>query len=566
MRRRKRLWILASVLIVLGLLLAACAPGKEATPAPSAGTPAATAIPGAKATPAPVSTSAPAVASEPKRGGILNTAHRRTPSLWDLADTSTIDNTGTVTPAYNQLFQAKHPDYLEIEGDLVKEWKYSEDGKTLTLKIHPGVVDHKGNPLTASDVKFSLERIANPKLNNSMYFMNTWKSIDVVDDTTVALNLVSAQASLIPRLSSQYYMITTEKAWKSEDLTKTAVGTGPYFLEDHKPGTSLTYKRNPNYFKKGLPYLDGITLYAIKDSSTMRSAFLAKRLDIILIGSSHGFFEEHWQDVEKIAKGEMTWIKGIHYANRTIKFNLRAKGPWQDVRVRKAINLAMDRQAAEKSMPLAAVYAAYVPPTGLWNIPVEEFKTMPGWRQPKDQDIAEAKRLMAEAGYPNGFEMKVLIRDTEDFREYHGPFVAFELESKLGIKSKLDVQESAVWTDTLRDHKFDVEYGVGFAIAIDDPDMAFQREVSYSDMNDTGYNNPEFDRLYEQQQVSLDPSKRKEIALKMSRILLQDLSHVDVWHATRTGGWWNYVKSPPVEKNSGQYSQARRLEYTWLER
>ena len=558
-RPRLALITCGAALALLGAM--ACGPAATPTPTPTPTPPVATPTP----TPAGVAPT-PTVEAGAKRGGTIRTSHRRTPSEFDLMDTTTIDNIGTVTPAYNQLWMVSPPDYTQIIGDLVTDWSFSNGGRTLTVTIASGVKDHAGNPFTADDVKWSLERASSTELNllNSPLLANVFESIEAPNDTTVVMNLTTPQASLITKLSTQYFPMYTREAWEGVEKFETAVGTGPWKLKEHSSGQRVVYERNTDYFKEGLPYADELIIIAIQDGSTRLAAFETRQLDLILLGSSHGIFEENLRDVESRQGDKITWFTGVHFANRGILFNVK-QPPFDDARVRRAVHLAVSRQNAATSMPLSKIYGIYVVPSNVWGYTIAEAKEMPGYREDKEADIAQAKQLMADAGYANGFTVNALCRDTADYRDLHCPFIAFELQ-KLGIQSTLDVKESATWQQARETHQFVVDYGnIGSAPA-DDPSFFLADFVCGAPTNYGQYCNPEYDALMQQQDVTVDPVARNALIKQMQDILLEDVPVVDVWWAARAAVYWNYVKNAPREEFSGQYSQARRLEYVWLDR
>lgn len=486
---------------------------------------------------------------------------------FDLHDTTSIDDIGTVTPSLNQLLTKIPPDYREIGPDLALKWEFSDGGKTLTMTLASSVVDHNGNPFTCSDAKFSLERIANPDQVNSGDYAGVWESIQCPNDTTLVIRFPAPQAAIVGKLASQSASMYTQASVNAGDITTEDMGTGPFRLKLHAPGEFIEFERYDNYFKKGLPYLDGLKIFSISDASRRIAAFEVKQIDVILLGSSHGLLPSTWQEVEARHRGEMGWITGIHYSGRGITINfLKKDAPWQDIRVRRAMDLAIDRQASLTVMPEAAIYGSYMAPTGLWNIPVEKQMQRPGYRQPKDADIAEAKRLLAAAGYPNGFTINAMVRDTSDYRDYHAPFIAAQLRQNLGIESVLQVTESARRTERLRTGDFEMEYGVLWGADMDDPDLFLYNGVCGTAANYGRWCNEQYDELVRQQSVTIDPVERKRLVNQAMEIMYDELPLIDVWWATRNAGWWNYVKNVPREENSGQYSAARRFEYVWLDK
>lgn len=317
---------------------------------------------------------------------------------------------------------------------------------------------------------------------------------------------------------------------------KTAiVGTGPFKLKNYNAGVSLELVKNDDYFVKGRPYLDGITRYFLTDDSKRFAAFRAGQVDIVEPGSFSA------SQADQIGK-ELPHVKVVDQrgvAWTSLDFNVEKK-PWNDGRVRKAAHLVFDRRL-ELKIPLEGRgdLGWLMPPTSTYGIRQAELEKLPGFRQPKDADIAEAKRLLAEAGYPNGFKSDMIFR-AEPRYEPTATFTHDQL-GKLGIDLQLRALETGPFFEAMAKGNFDTLNHM-HSPAVTDPNDLLASFVTGDPRNYSRYSDPEIDQWYTEQAKSLDVAKRKEIILRMERKLLETLpSTVLAWHA-HIMGWYPKVR------------------------
>ncbi|MDP2952689.1 MAG: ABC transporter substrate-binding protein, partial [Chloroflexota bacterium] len=259
-----KIGIVISVLVILGLLLAACAPAASPTPAPTK--PAPTVAPAA---PAPTAAPAPA-AEKPRSGGILTSSFSGDPSSFDSHQERTVLNLAPVAPAYSLLVQNDPADNSKIIPDLAERWEVSPDGKVYTFYIRKGVKFHDGKPATSADVKANFDRIIFPPKGVLSHRKDTLQSVEKLeapDDYTVRFILKFPHAGFLQMVGNPYNSIFPKHVLEAKgDMKKDIVGTGPFKLKDFNRGVSFELVKNPDYFVPGRPYLDGITFYIIKDA------------------------------------------------------------------------------------------------------------------------------------------------------------------------------------------------------------------------------------------------------------------------------------------------------------
>ncbi len=320
------------------------------------------------------------------------------------------------------VFDPKFP----IVGDVAKRWEVSKDGLTYTFKLHEGVkfqnvAPVNGREMTSEDVKYSIRRITadpelivekwKPRFQRRLDFGDI-KSIDTPDKYTVVVNLkepFSPFLDAIAHAGTQLIPREFVEKFPEKIITEGAIGTGPFMPADYKNQQVATYKKNPDYWKKdsaggALPYVDELQILYFADPQTRMAAFRAKNLD---------FTAAQDKSQADSVKKEMP---GIHTLTSTslslsnFRFNMKYK-PFQDVKVRRAIHLTLNRQQFLEIIEQGegAVAGPVTPKYADLANTMDWLLSQPGYRQPKDQDIAEAKRLMQEAGYGDGFAMSVMI-------------------------------------------------------------------------------------------------------------------------------------------------------------
>ena len=311
-------------------------------------------------------------------------------------------------PIFNQLVQMNPYKLSEISPDLAGSWTISNDGKSYTFNLLKGVKWHDGKPFTAADVEQTLKLAIVPMEGAKAPLLAGFDSVDrieKVDDSTVRVILKFPSSSFLANLTHAQLMIQPSYLSK-DDFNANPVGTGPFMLKERRTGVSMDLVKNPNFFKPGLPYLEGIKFFNIADDTAAFAAFRTKNLDVS--GPNTGFFR-----LVPLKDRVMEGARVINYNGGTSIFSFKNVAPFTDERVRKAISLAIDRQEYVRLIfggggvaNAGLMFPEYF--GGVWGIPENEFAKMPGYRQPKDADIEEAKKLLAAAGYGTANPLKVL--------------------------------------------------------------------------------------------------------------------------------------------------------------
>ncbi len=479
--------------------LAACAPAQA--PAAS-GAPAGTAA----ASGAPAGTAAPKPAV--KRGGTASIAFSVDPSHFDPHRGTTAQN--FVSVVYDGLTQFKTgpdvpPGTHVIEPALAEKWEISPDGKTYTFSLRKGVKFHDvapvgGRELTSDDVAFSFDRIlAKDAENIKRGLFDVVTKVDAVDKYTVKLTLSQPFAPLLANLGTVFASILPRA---SVDFKKVAIGTGPFVLKDFEPKSKYVYLKNPAYWHNGsdgkpLPYLDGFTQVIIPDEGARTSALRAGQLDFtdLLVDNL----------AQALLKSNPALVSEKFPGNFSVmaRINVKEK-PLDDVRVRQAISLALDRQAIANALGGGTGIVNGPIPTALtdWATPVGElpnFKT----------DTAKAKQLLAEAGHASGLKLTAILQRSPQNRQ----IILEAMQAQLKIVG-IDLQLQFVEPAELQKRRVDRNYqlmGDNLTPSAEPDTYTYIEYHSKSSGNVGNYSDPALDQLLEKERATTDPAERKKV-------------------------------------------------------
>ncbi len=287
---------------------------------------------------------------QPRRGGVLQVALPPTPPSLDMHQEQTFMVTQPLGPVYNNLVVFDPHNYPEIIGDLAKSWTVSDDYLTYTFTLHEGIKFHDGSELTSADVKASWDKIVfppegviSPRRGNYQMI----KSIEAPDRNTVVFRLHHPSPPIMTHLAHPANFIYPKKYLDTDpNYFKThTVGTGPFKLKNYVRGSYIELERNPDYWKKGLPYLDGLKYFIITDTSARATALRSGRVDIELRFLPPGDVDAIKQSLgDKIVPAKIQNISTFG-----VTFNVDKK-PFDDERVRKALTLAIDRYDLVKTL------------------------------------------------------------------------------------------------------------------------------------------------------------------------------------------------------------------------
>lgn len=500
---------------------------------------------------------------QPRYGGILKVALAGDPPSLDMHQEGTFKVKIPLSPCYNTLIIFDPHNFPKIIGDLAKSWTISEDGLTYTFKLHQGVKFHDGSELTSADVKASWDHFVFPpegvvSIRRSLF--QAIESIEAPDRDTVVFHLKYPSASIMSMIAYPHNFIYSKKKLDEDPhwYKKNVMGTGPFKLKEYVRGAYLEIERNPHYFKKGLPYMDGIKYFMIKDLSARAKSVRSGRTDVELRGLPPA-------EVDAIKKqlGDKVVVRYPKALSRwSVSFNPEAK-PFDDARVRRAMSLAINRYEAGKVLgPLTGLETpgGIMHPDTKWALPPEELQQMPGFGTDHEANVKEAKRLLAEAGYPNGFKTVLANRAVKL------PYIDFGVYlvsswKKIGIEAEHKLEESATWYKSLRTRNYKVAVRPAGSQGDGDPDQVMVAFTTGASANFSRISIPEVDQLFMQQKTELDEAKRVKLVHKMQKILMRDMWFMPVL-------WWTRieVRSAHIRNYEPHHSHHmnRRFEDMWL--
>jgi len=500
-----------------------------------------------------------ATEEKPRYGGILTAYLETDPPNFDLHQNSSWVAIHPLAPCYNQLVQFDPHDHTRIIPDLAERWEISPDGKVYTFYLKRGVKFHHGKPFKAEDVKASFERIIWPPRGVVSLRRGVFTAVDGIetpDDYTVRFVLKRPSPSLLPNIAQAWNAIYPKDILDAKgDMKGDVVGTGPFKFKEYIRGVSIELVKNPDYHVPGRPYLDGIKFFIIPDPNTAMSALITGEVLVF-----RPYFVPDLTALSGPAASQIVVEKTVGTLSRVIYLNARVK-PWDDPRVRLAASLAVDREEAVRVLTQGnGAVGSMMHPQGQWALPKEELAKIPGFGSDKARDREEARRLLAEAGYPAGFKTKVLTRKGVGW-ENQAVFIKDQW-AKVGIDATLDVQELAVRTDRLNRRDFEVEASGGYAVSLDDPDLVFgQSWTCNAPRNYSGACDPELDRMFEQQSATTDAQQRRALVLEMQRRALQQNIHLFLFWDADWALYWRKVRN--LKLMSNRYLTERN-EHIWL--
>jgi peptide/nickel transport system substrate-binding protein len=531
------------------LLLSACGPATAPvapTAAPAAPTTAPAAKPAAQATQAPAAagpTAAPA-AGQPKRGGVLKVGMQADPTSLDPQKTSLTALFHVTEHIYSALVRLK-PD-LTVEPDLAEKWDISADGKTYTFTLRKGVKFHSGRGLTSADVKYTFDRLVDKTTASpNASLLAPAESVTTPDDNTVMITLKQADASFLTNLTSPAAVIINKDAVQQNgDLTKTADGTGPFRFKEYVPNTRVVLERNPDYWESGKPYLDGIEMTIAADDTARTAAVRTGTVDFIEYAPL--------KDIPSLKSDGSLALAGDQNTNiRFIGLNVTRK-PFSDLKVRQAIAAVVDREAVLGP----AVF-------GFGTATVEIFP--PGyWAglgvNPSPPDVARAKQLLADAGYPQGFSTTILSWSQYSFLSNAAVVVQDQLK-QIGIAADINLEENAAFIKDYLDNNFDLTVS-GTSAYVDPNDIYLRNFGTNQPSNAVRYSNPKADDLIAQGVATTDQAKRKQIYQQLQQLLLDDVPWVNLYIANQFEAMKTYVKGYTHIPTGTNYT----LKDVWLDR
>jgi peptide/nickel transport system substrate-binding protein len=507
-------------------------------------------------------------AAAQKSGGILRIHEREgLPSL-------SIHEEGTVTVVlpmmgvFNNLvvYDPKVPQnsLKSIIPDLATSWSWSDDGKDLTFKLRHGVTWHDGKPFSAADVKCTWDLLTGrAKEKFRLNFRAGWyfnlTEVTTESDDQATFHLKRPQPAFLALLASGFTPVYPCHVAPAQ-MRRHPVGTGPFKFVDYKTNQSLKLERNPNYWKPGRPYLDGIEYTVIADRSTAILAFAANKVDMLF---PYEVTIPLLKDVKSRMPDAVCQIGAENVAPNVL---MNPVPPFDKPEMRRAVALTLDRKAfidilGEGQGDMGG--AMLPPPEGLWGLPKETLGTLPGFGPDVQKSREEARSLMRGLGYgpDKHLSVKVSVRNLPIYRD-PGAILIDQLKH-IWVDGEMETVETAQWVSKLIRR----DYQVGVSLVgngVDEPDQQFYESYVCGSRTYMDYCNHELDKLIDQQSMEPDQEKRKQLVWEIDRRLQQDVVRPMLYFRRNATCWRPEVKNMSLMANS--IYNGWRMEDVWLDR
>jgi peptide/nickel transport system substrate-binding protein len=465
-------------------------------------------------------------AAAQKSGGILRLAHFDSPASMSILEESTRAAEQPMMAVFNNLViydqHVAQNSLSSIVPDLATKWEWSEDGKELSFALRQGVKWHDGKPFTAADVKCTWDLLMGRgddrlRINPRKSWYENVAEVTTNGDYEVRFHLKRPQPALLILLASGWSPIYPCHV-PAREMRQHPIGTGPFKFVEFKPNEYIKVARNPDYWKPGRPYLDGIEFVIMREIAPRNLAFFAGKFDAIPLGVTIPTLKDFKQQAPQA-------VCQVEIANvpRTMLINLH-KPPFDNPQLRRAMGLALDRKAFldiinEGYGRIGALMLP--PPEGVWGMPPAMLKTLPGYGGDVAANRAEARTIMATLGYGPDKHLAIKIA-TRNFPAWRDPAVILASQLKeIYIDAELDFVDTALWYPKMARKDFTVGL-VPIESGVDDPDqMFYENFYTGAVRNYAGYSDPEFDKLVDLQSMQPDPEKRKQIVWQAERKLAE---------------------------------------------
>jgi peptide/nickel transport system substrate-binding protein len=512
----------------------------------------------------------PPAAWAQKPGGVLRMPHLDSPASMSIHEESTISTLGPMMGVFNNLVMfdqhVKQNSPQSIVPDLVSSWSWNEEGTALTFTLRQGVKWHDGKPFTARDVKCTWDLLtgkANEKLrvNPRKSWYRNLDEVAVDGDYQVTFRLKRPQPAFIALLASGWSPVYPCHV-SPRDMRTHPIGTGPFKFVEFKPNEVIRVARNPDYWKTGRPYLDGIEYTIIKNPSTAIMAFAA------------GNFERYAVGILSIPLMKQIQSQAPQAICEVVPWNIprmllvnRAAPPFDNPDLRRALALALDRQAFIDILGdgQGSIGGAMMPPpAGAWGMSPEVLATLPTYGPDVAKNRAEAREIMKRLGY--GPDKRLVLKvTTRNVPAYRDPTVLLIDQLKeIHIDGELDAVDTPQWYPKVMRKDYTVGVTVG-ENGLDDPDQQFYENYACgSERNYTGYCNADTDKLIDGQSMEADPGKRKQIVWEIEKRLAEDGARPIIFYPVSGACWQPQFKGHTMMIN-GNYN-GWRLEDAWLDK
>jgi peptide/nickel transport system substrate-binding protein len=502
-------------------------------------------------------------------GGVLRMGIPNRPPHFDLHQSGTFFNLGAMGCMFDNLIRRDPFDRNNIIPDLAHSWEIAEDGKTYTFFLRKDVLFHDGAELIAEDVKATFDRIAKPPAGISIPRSILFKSVSEInarDKYTIEFKLAEARPVnfMMSAFASGWNVIVRKQTLEDNNynLRKIVVypGTGPFRSVRRVENEIWVMERNPNYWNKGLPYVDGIEFYNVLPfSPEMASAILAGRVDYVRA-----------TDPATVRKAKATpGMSTATYYQSVIHATWvnNHRKPLDDPRVRRAMHLVLDRpvliEVVKDVSPL--MVGGFIYPFSEFAAPPDEFAQRLGYQSDPAAAIKEARALMTAVGQGGGIKgLDYLVRDLAHHKLLAQAIQAM-LQQTLNVETNLRTVVESVWFDDVKNGNYDLAMGAIVSTLLDPSDYFNAWYGKDAPQNYSFWDSTEFQALSAQIDREVDAGRRVALIHQAEAVMEQDPPLLPIAWEKINDVWYDYVKGHNPANYFGVYDVVR-LDTIWLDK
>jgi peptide/nickel transport system substrate-binding protein len=510
---------------------------------------------------------------KPRYGGTFLSAGNEEIPFYDLHQTSLGGIYAAVAPAYNCLIRTSpyDPMALDLIPELADSWDIGDGGKTITFHLHKGVKWHDGTPFSSADVQYTVERIMHPPKGmvspRGPVFAAIIERVEAPDPDTVVIHGKGPSGLLLPLFANGWNVIIPKHIAEKDPvnaLKTTVIGTGPFRLKEPPTSSLWKYERNPEYFKKDLPFLDELEIHIITDPQALVAAILSKRVfwsdSFPHPNMDRDLSQAAARQNPHLVRSSNSMVIVEHLTMQT------EKPPFDDLRVRQAISEALRRDAFIELGTQAGAVGTGNYPLGPWGMPTEMRNELIGYGPDMAKRIAHAKELLAayekEKGKIDWRKLKAQCASNIKFSCENG-----QVMQQLLKKINVNVDLEPMLLSQLRANEVSGNYNMsllGAALNFDDPIDTFgQLFVTNGGRWYQRRSLPALDALFAQQTFMVDPEARKKVIWEMDTLAMNDAAYLILLWPEFYHVRWHFVKGWTHTPNL--WSTNARMDSVWLD-
>jgi len=470
----------------------------------------------------------------PQRGGTLSFAVAAEPPTYDLHQSATFAVIHRVAPHYSTLLRYEPGNYPNIVGDLAASWEAAPDLLSFTFRLHPNVRFHDGTILTSEDVRASYQRMMAPPpgvTSSRQPSFSQIAAIETPDPLTVVFKMKKVDAAIMDNFVSPWNSIFSAARLAQDQSfpVRNIMGTGPFRFVEHVAGSHWVGQRFDGYFKEGLPYLDGFRAITMSPSA-MVNALSGRQI----LAEFRGFTPNERDRIVRALGPDARVQESSWMLHMGLSIN-NQKPPFDDVRVRRALTLALDRWGGSDSLMRISQLGevgGMVRPGSEWSATRQEMEQWPGYGRDMAANRAEARRLLKEAGQEN-LSFTLMNRNHQPYVTT-GIFVVDQLR-QIGVRAEHQQVELAAWYAAQGSGNFEVMID-SFTQLSDDPTNALVKYISFdrAGVAISRATDRELDRLFDAQASEVDKAKRKQLVRQFEARAMSQAYGVPIF-------WWQRI-------------------------